>query len=52
MWKAIFDANLVATHWVLASDFNMLEDVHKINLVGNKFMKQREVAIWHCMTIS
>jgi hypothetical protein len=39
MWKAIFDANLVATHWILAGDFNMSEDVQKINSIGNKFMK-------------
>jgi hypothetical protein len=39
-------------HWVLAGDFNMSKDVHQTNSVGNKFMKQREVAIWHHMTIS
>jgi hypothetical protein len=30
----------------------MSKDVHQMSSVGNKFMKQREVAIWHHMTIS
>jgi hypothetical protein len=30
----------------------MSKDVHQTNSVGNKFMRQQEVAIWHHMTIS
>jgi len=36
----------------IGGDFNMLKDVHQTNSVGNKFMRQQEVAIWHHMTIS
>ncbi len=40
------------THWVSTGDFNMSKDVDQTNSVGNKFMRQREVAIQLHMTIS
>jgi hypothetical protein len=50
LWKAIFDSELFASHYVLAGDFNMSKDVHCTESVGHKFMGRREVTIWHRMT--
>ncbi len=38
LWKAIFDSELFASHYVLAGDFNMSKDVHHTDSVGRKFM--------------
>jgi hypothetical protein len=45
MWKAIYESKLTASHWIMAANFNMTEDIHRANSVGHKFMRRREASI-------